>query len=103
MQRIIDTDQRSLYCAVSQPRVRQLVTHTEIIRQWPTLTAFAADVCEERECVRAWRDRNSIPARAYQRVVDAAAARGFVGVTYAVLAEEAAKSKVRRLKEKQAA
>lgn len=79
------------------------VTHTDIIRLWPTLSAFAADVREERECVRAWRDRNSIPARAFQRVVDAASARGMAGVTYAVLAEEAAKSKSRRHKDRVAA
>lgn len=82
---------------------RQAVTHTDIIRQWNTLSLFAADVGEERECVRAWRDRNSIPARAYQRVVDAAAERGIAGVTYAALAEEAAKSKTRRQRDKVAA
>lgn len=79
------------------------MTHADIIRLWPTLTAFAADVREERECVRAWRDRDSIPARAFQRVVDAAASRSFVGVTYAALAEAAAASKLRRQKQKEAA
>ena len=69
------------------------MTFTEIIHLWPSKADFAADVGEEREAVRGWEHRNSIPGHAFAAIVDAAKRRGISGVTLEVLAAEAAKRK----------
>ena len=67
-----------------------------IIDLWPTLTEFALDVGEEREAVKGWHIRESIPGHAFKAVVAAAERRGYPGVTLQVLADAAAASKAAR-------
>lgn len=69
-----------------------MTTFTDIINLWPTATELAADVSQTGLVVRAWRNRNSIPAEHWLRVVDAAARRGIEGVTLDLLARIAAGS-----------
>ena len=53
-----------------------------IIECWPTRAALAVEVGAAPLSVRAWHHRNSIPAEYWLRVVTAAKARGFKGITY---------------------
>ncbi|WP_161624998.1 carph-isopro domain-containing protein [Paramagnetospirillum caucaseum] len=66
-------------------------TFADIIALWGTATALAADIGETGLNVRAWRNRNSIPASRWLDVVAAAERRGFEGVTLSLFAHLAAR------------
>ncbi|WP_172822725.1 carph-isopro domain-containing protein [Paramagnetospirillum marisnigri] len=66
-------------------------TFADIIALWGTATALAADIGETGLNVRAWRNRNSIPASRWLDVIAAAKRRGIEGVTLDVLARLAAR------------
>lgn len=70
------------------------MTHQDVINQWPSLAAFAADLGVPSANVRMWRRRNSIPVSHFEAVVEAAAKRGFDGISYETLAK--AQSVMRR-------
>ena len=61
-------------------------TVKDLISLWPTLTALAEDVGEADGTVRQWARRESIPARAWARVCNAAKRRSIKGVSPEVLA-----------------
>ena len=63
---------------------------SSIINLWPTAEAFAEDVGISGVLARQWRRRNKIPSEHWNRVVGAAACRGFDGVTLLALANLAA-------------
>lgn len=48
---------------------------SEIIDLWPSIAELARDIGEPYETVRQWRLRDSIPVRAFTRIVRAAARR----------------------------
>ena len=50
---------------------------SEVIDLWPSIAELARDIGEPYETVRQWRLRDSIPLRAFTRVVRAAARRDF--------------------------
>lgn len=62
----------------------------DVIAQWPSAEALAADLDEKGVTVRAWRNRNSIPPAHWSRVVAAAQARGIGSITHELLANIAA-------------
>lgn len=51
-------------------------TIDEVFDEWDTLTAMAADVGWTRDAVEKWKERKSIPSRAWPAVIAAAKARG---------------------------
>lgn len=58
----------------------------DVIALWPNRAALADDVAMNKATVRAWWNTDSIPPIHFDKVINAAARRGFDGVTYAVLA-----------------
>ena len=66
----------------------------DVIALWGTAESLGKDIGESGITVRAWRNRNSIPGEHWQKLVKAAEARGFPGVTLDVLADIAAKRRV---------
>lgn len=61
--------------------------HTQIIKLWPSLSDFAADLGVEYGTAKAMKRRGSIPSRRWTEVVNAAHARGYRSVTLEALAE----------------
>ena len=57
-----------------------------IVGLWPTAEQLAADLGVPGVTVRQWRNRDSIPANRWAEVANAAAARGFSGVTAELMA-----------------
>ncbi len=60
-----------------------------VIDLWPSPIELAADIGEDVELVRKWRQRR-IPAEYWVPIVEAAEKRGFEGITYERLAQLAA-------------
>lgn len=60
-------------------------SHREIIAQWRTTAAFAADVGVKLERAKGWRKRNSIPADYWRRCIESARLRGIEGVSWETL------------------
>lgn len=66
---------------------------TEVIDLWPTRGALQADLEALTEPgsktphARSWATRNSIPVVFFDAIIVAAVARGYPGVTYALLTE----------------
>lgn len=69
-------------------------TYADIIGLWPSAEALGDDIGESGVTVRAWRNRNSIPAYRWLDIVEAADARGIAGITLDVLASIAAKRRL---------
>lgn len=67
-----------------------LKSFVDVIELWPTAEALALDVGETGTNVRAWKDRGSIPAAYWVRLVGAARRRRHTRVTYELLARLAA-------------
>lgn len=68
-------------------------TFREVIDAFSTAEALALDIGEKGGTVRQWRNRDSIPAKAWGRIANAALDRGVPGVTVeklAVIAERPA-------------
>lgn len=65
-------------------------TFVDIIRRWPTMADLADDLDLPYERVKMWRVRNSIRAKYWPAIVDAAARRGYVDITTEVLTMAAA-------------
>ena len=61
-------------------------THKEIIKAWPSMRDFAADIGVSENTARAMRFRNSIRGVYWDRVVAGAQKRGIDTVTYEALA-----------------
>lgn len=70
-------------------------TFSDIVSLWPTATELAADIGENDGTVRQWKNRDSIPAEYWPKVIAAAAKRRFVGVTAELMAQIAARPKRR--------
>jgi hypothetical protein len=68
-------------------------TFAAIVNLWPSAEELAADLAEKGVTVRQWRNRDSIDAAYWARVVAAAEKRGFSQVTLALLARLAAERK----------
>lgn len=63
----------------------------DVIDLWPSAAAYGADIGIEAGTARQMRNRDSIPSEHWKATVEAAALRGFAGVTLerlAVLAAE---------------
>lgn len=60
--------------------------HGQVIRMWPDLSIFAADIGVSYGAAKQMRRRNSIAASHWRRVVSAAQRRGLLGVTFETLA-----------------
>jgi hypothetical protein len=69
----------------------------EIIGQWGTVAAFAADVGVKERTAMSWWQRQSIPADRFAAIVRAAARRGFSRVTPELLIEIAEGRQRRRM------
>jgi hypothetical protein len=63
------------------------MTHAEMIDRWPSLTDFAADLGVEYGTAKQMRRRDSIAARYWLGMEQAAKRRGIEGVTVITLAE----------------
>lgn len=63
-----------------------VMTHADLINQWPSLAVFAADLGVPYVTAKAMRRRMSIPASYWSRLVECAAARQLDGVTLEALA-----------------
>jgi hypothetical protein len=50
---------------------------SEVIDLWPSIAELARDIGEPYETVRQWRLRDSVPARALDKIKRAAGLRGF--------------------------
>jgi hypothetical protein len=48
-----------------------------VIDYWPSVSALARDLDESPDRVRKWRERNSIPANRWVRLVRAGKKRGY--------------------------
>jgi hypothetical protein len=59
----------------------------DVIGLWPSVADFAGDIGIARKHAQTMKDRKSIPAPYWAKVMAAAAARGIVGVTLERLAE----------------
>jgi hypothetical protein len=79
------------------------MTHADLIRLWPSLSEFAADLDVNYVTAKAMRFRSSIPASYWVAMVDAARRRGISGVDYQALAEAAACHGSQRLESREAA
>jgi hypothetical protein len=66
----------------------------DVIDQWPSFAALSRDVGVPPVTARFWRYRNSIPAKQWHLVIDAARERGIEGVTLEVLADLASRPPV---------
>jgi hypothetical protein len=53
-----------------------VASHGDIIRLWPTLRDFAADLAVSYGAAKKMRRRNSINPRRWPRVIEAASGRG---------------------------
>lgn len=61
-------------------------TFADIINKWPSAAEFGRDIGISEMLARQWRNRNSIPGRAWVDVEKAAASRRYNGVTVDLLA-----------------
>lgn len=66
------------------------MTHSEIIRLWPSLSEFARDLGVAYGTAKAMRRRDSIPPAYWQALVGHARARRIEGVTFEALARSKA-------------
>ncbi len=66
-------------------------TFKDVIGRWPSPDALAAEIGAKPETVRKWRQRNSIPAEWWTRMIEAARERGDT-LTADELADMAARS-----------
>lgn len=66
------------------------MTFRTIIAHWGSAETLAADIGSSGVTVRAWRNRDSIPASRWLEIVAAARSRGFDSVTLDALAHAAA-------------
>lgn len=62
------------------------MSHSELIKKWPSLASFAEDVGVGYEAAKAMRRRNSVPGAYWMRMVSAATRREISGVTLEALA-----------------
>lgn len=72
------------------------MNHSKLIDLWPSLAQFSRETGIHYESVRAYRRSGMIPYWFWTAVFEAAAKRGFHGVTYEALAEGAAEAKAQR-------
>jgi hypothetical protein len=93
---VLSTDKRSGILPL-------MLTYTEIIDRWPSLTAYAGDLGIRYGTAQVMRYRGSIPAKYWKRVVAAAARRGIEGVTLDLLASIEAEPRPRRTDSNQGA
>ena len=70
--------------------MKTLTSFAAVIAAWPTPRDFEADIGLRRGLAAVWKHRDSIPARSWARVVEAAQAGGIGGVSYGLLARLAA-------------
>ena len=70
--------------------MRKFQSFAAVIAAWPSPHDFESDVGLRRGLAAVWKHRDSIPARSWARVVEAAQNRGIGGVRYGLLAELAA-------------
>lgn len=54
-----------------------MLTFADVIALWGKATILASDIGENPVTVRAWRNRNSIPADKWRKIISAAERRGF--------------------------
>ena len=69
-----------------------------VIAAWPSRRDFEADLGLRRGLAAVWKHRDSIPARSWAGVIEAAQARGIGGVSYGLLARLAAARRTPRLR-----
>lgn len=69
-----------MFCTV------QLMTHSDVINLWPSLSDFADDLSLAYGTAKAMRRRDSIPAAHWPAIVKKAEDRGIAGVTLEALA-----------------
>lgn len=60
---------------------------SDIISRWPSCEEFARDVGTKGVNARSMRQRNSIPARFWPKVVESARQRRIEGITHELLSE----------------
>jgi hypothetical protein len=76
---------RALIAAL--PDARGVTTFREVIDLWPSQRLLATSLGAPHASVRGWRARNTIPARWWSRLLDAAAQHGVRGLDYTILAK----------------
>jgi predicted GNAT superfamily acetyltransferase len=62
-----------------------MTSHRDIIDRWPSVREFAADIGITYNSANLMRHRHSINARYWDRVVEAAKARGLRGINHKLL------------------
>jgi hypothetical protein len=72
-----------------------ITNYASIITRWPSFGTFAKDVGIPRKHAHAMYARDSIPPYHWLAVVKAADERGYVGITYELLARLASKTTLR--------
>jgi hypothetical protein len=63
------------------------VTFADVIDRWPSPAALSEDVGVPKQTARFWRMRNSIPAKRWNLVIEAARVRGIEGLTVELFAD----------------
>lgn len=58
----------------------------DVINRWKTAEELGGDINEKGGTVRAWRARDTLPPETWNRVIAAAARRGFSDITHELLA-----------------
>ena len=71
--------------------IRRMKTFADIINLWPTAEELARDLGVTGLVVRAWRNRESIPAEYWTAIAEAARKRKIRGVTLELFAGLAAR------------
>lgn len=69
-----------------------VMSHTDLINLWPTLSDFAADLSLKYGTAKAMRRRSSIPSGYWDAMIAKAKMRKIKGVTYEALTKAAAKT-----------
>ena len=78
--------------------MKTLPSFAAVIAAWPSARDFEADLGLSRGLAAVWKHRDSIPARSWAGVIEAAQARGIGGVSYGLLARLAAARRTPRLR-----
>lgn len=74
-----------------------MLTHTEIIKLWPSIAEYARDIDVGYQAAHKMSERNSIHSDYWEKVVYAAKVRGYETVTLGLLAKNKKKRKCQTL------
>lgn len=70
--------------------MRQIQQFKDVIALWPTAAEFGRDIGIHEVSARAMKQRNSIPSKYWEKVIQSAENRGIMTITHELLAQFAA-------------